>query len=152
MDKKRTNCPNCGAPIRHYYNYCCEYCGTFLNNTNEEIKNFKNCEVHDVKVDIEFLPSIDSIGIRITGKTTPKMYYLEECDLNSLIVSSEGIGKKIGFIIEIPYREYMNYTYENLDRKIYESLPDPFQVYFGEIMHQIYQIIEKKHLYFRGGR
>lgn len=43
-------CPNCGAPIQHYYNYHCEYCGTFLKNTEEEIKQKKYIEFWESEV------------------------------------------------------------------------------------------------------
>ncbi len=49
---RRTNCPNCGAPIEHYYNYQCPYCKTFLYNTepNEETERI-DIDRYDIRLD-----------------------------------------------------------------------------------------------------
>lgn len=146
MSKRETNCPNCGAPIEHYYNYKCKYCGTFLYNTNENIKNFKNCDVTDIKVHIEISAELQSIIITIVGRTTPKMYYLEECELNSIVVSSDDLYKKVGFKIEIPYWEYRNYTYDRLVQRVINNLPEPFEKHYQEIISQIIEISIENHI------
>lgn len=137
----QTNCPNCGAPIKHYYNHNCEYCGTFLNNTNEEIKRFKNCKLNNVKVFLDIHPETYNVVISIRAVTSPKILYLEEISDDSMIVSSENLGKSIGFRIAIPIFELRNYTYNEFIYKISDSLPEPFLEHRSEIMSQIVELL-----------
>ena len=141
-----TNCPNCGAPIKHYYNHNCEYCGTLIYNTSEQIKAFKNCSLRNVRVSIDENPCSISFIISIKGTTVPKMFYLEEIDAGSMITSSENLGKLVGIRIKIPFSDFMNYKYDELNCRILKSLPDPFKEHYHEIISQIIDLTCKKRI------
>lgn len=135
--KRRTNCPNCGAPILHSYNYNCEYCGTFLVNTDEELKKYNNCEIRNVNVCFQFCYERGSVILTIRGFTSPKFQYLEEIEPDKIITSVSDIGKPVGFNIEIPIYEFRNFTYNQLIEHVIKNLPDVFQRCQSEIINQI---------------
>lgn len=138
----QTNCPNCGAPIKHYYNHNCEYCGTFLNNTSEKIKHFKNCDLRNIKVSLDISPQSLDVIITIKAFTAPKISYLEEWANNLMIVSSDDIGKVVEYRIAIPLFDFRNYTYNELVHKVLNSLPKPFMEYADEIMCQLIELVK----------
>lgn len=138
----QTNCPNCGAPIKHYYNHNCEYCGTFLNNTNEEIKHFKNCCIRNVIVHLDISPKSLDVVISIKGLTYPKINYLEEFSTDSMIVSSKDLGKSVGYRIVIPLFDFRNFTYNELAHKVLKCLPEPFMENADEIMNQLIELVK----------
>lgn len=145
MNGKRTNCPNCGAPIEYYYNYKCKYCGTYLHNTDEELKKINNCDYRIDDVYIERNPLRMSFILTIVGYTTPKMHYFEEGIDDSYIISGKEIFKKVGYKIEIP----IDLIYERDDRKfidyILNSIPSELCNGYNEnkILSKCYEFLQK---------
>lgn len=70
MNGKLTNCPNCGAPIIHSYNYNCNYCGTYLQNTDKSIEKVGDSDIR-IK-DIEIVKNIQDYSFII-------VIYAETC-------------------------------------------------------------------------
>jgi len=123
-----TNCPNCGGAIAHSYNHRCQYCGTFLHITDDNIKKFKNYDINNIKVSLDRYPMSCDYILRIYGYSSPKIYQYEETDKTDLAdVFSIDEVKPVGYNIKIP----MKYLYENnLDKIlnfVFNSLPPIFK-------------------------
>ena len=140
MGSKQTNCPNCGAPVKHYYNYCCEYCGTFLHNTDEEIKNLNNVEVTIDRVDIERSPLRHSVIITLTGISTPKLQWYEE-GIQEIIISGDTLGKRVGYRIEIPLEEFYEGNKHNSLEVLWKYVIDRLPPVFEKQEEQIIEML-----------
>jgi hypothetical protein len=142
-NKKKNNCPNCGAPIEHFFNYQCRYCGTFLHNTNEKIKEFNNCDIKVTNVDIERYIHTMNYIITITGWSTPKVMWYEE-GINNFIASGEDIAKRVGYRIEVPFEYFKDLTPDRLIDYIIRSLPRIFEenqyIIIEKVLDKFYRI------------
>lgn len=146
--KKRTNCPNCGAPIKHSYNYSCEYCGTFLHNTDENLKKIDNVDLIFDRLDVYN----DMIEYRkiltVYAHTVPKANYYKE-GFYDLVVSEDNINQKVAFKIAIPYEKWRECVYNLNSRElisyILDSLPPPFKKIQYEIYNHIIEIIQNEY-------
>lgn len=100
------NCPNCGAPIEHYYNYQCPYCKTFLKNTDETVNRASNKEFVIDRVEIE--PDIHQPGytILIYGYLRPKFQYFAEVTTTEMVDIKE-MSTRRGYSVFIPYRDIL---------------------------------------------
>ena len=146
MDKRRTNCPNCGAPIKHYYNYNCEYCGTFLHNTDEQIKKIENADIRIKRVDIERSPIEHSILLTIYGVTFPRTHWYEEGQ-SEIVISGDNLGTPVAHRIKIPidyfYETYYDGHFEKILKIIQDSLPPIFKqegyFIYREVVEKLYR-------------
>lgn len=155
MNGKMTNCPNCGAPIEHYYNYQCKYCKTFLYNTDEEIKKINNVNIKVKRVEIERSPINNNIWITIYGVSWPKANWYEE-GIGEIIVSGDNVslGNPIAYRIQIPMNLFYEYEYDGNFEKILDivdnSLPPVFKeekyFIFNEIMQNLHSLTNKNRL------
>lgn len=136
MKDKKTNCPNCGAPIEHYYNYKCPYCKTFLHNTDEEIKTLNNCELSHIDVDMEISPIAWEVLITIRAVSVPRLSWYEE-GVKDIVISGNDIGKRVGYRIAIPIDEFRAIDDSNFIKRIINSLPPIFERYGNEIIDKI---------------
>lgn len=137
-----TNCPNCGAPIEHYYNYECPYCKTFLKNTDETINRASNKEFVIDRVEIEQDWRSYGYNILIYGYLRPKFQYFVEVTEFEMADIKEMSTRK-GYSVFIPYSiiaklkyrdfELMEYIANRIppelrgydvDRKIWKALFD----------------------------
>ena len=143
MKDKKTNCPNCGAPIEHYYNYQCPYCKTFLHNTDEQIKKLNNVDIRIKDVEIERSPITDTIMITLRGFSVPKGQWYEE-GLQEIIISGEDIGKPIGYRVQIPIRCFYESYYSGHFGKILEIVVDSLPPLFKENEHIIIEKLLEK--------
>ena len=134
------SCPNCGAPIQHYYNYHCEYCGTFLKNTEEDIKKFKNYSVGNIKIEILDDYLHNGKIIKLYGNLVPKCNYYEESFKNVMVISSDNI-KKVGYSILIPYGLIRNNNFGEIERYIFQSTPEVFKESIDEILNKLFKKI-----------
>lgn len=127
----KTNCPNCGAPIKHYYNHNCPYCGTFLHNTDEQLDKFedieKNYDIYDEEVIVERRATHFDYEVFIKAKILPKVHWFREIDESCIHISSTEmpINKFIATKFMIPY-EYYKVHDDVLQNYIYENIPPIF--------------------------
>ena len=145
MNGKYTNCPNCGAPIEHYYNYQCKYCKTFLHNTDEEIKKIKNTNIHfrNVEIEKDFLSR--DILITIYGITFPKAHWYEE-GIGEIVLSGDSVslGTPVAFRIKIPFNLYYKSYNEGSFNEILEYIDYSLPGIYEDIKYRIFdEIIEK---------
>lgn len=113
-----TNCPNCGAPIEHYYNYQCPYCKTFLKNTDETINRASNKEFVVDRVEIEQDMWQLGFNIIIYGHLRPKFQYFVEVTTIEMADIQEMSTRK-GYSVFIPYKEMLEVKYKhNIDQLI----------------------------------
>lgn len=139
--EKRTNCPNCGAPISHYYNYKCDYCGTFLHNTDEKIKKLNNVDIHIEDIDVEYEPIIHKVLITLRGYSIPRVQFYEE-GFDNIFVSGEDVGRRVGYRIALEMDDVLKFMANDdpayLIDKLDKSLPPIFD------KHQIvYRTMDK---------
>lgn len=155
MNGKLTNCPNCGAPIIHSYNYNCNYCGTYLNNTDKSIEKIGDSDIR-IK-DIEIVNNIQdySIIIVIYAETCKNSYYYEEDFLQNLYISGENIYtyKPIRYCIKIDqltfYDSYYNCDFGKLIDIVEEHLPQIFRNKLYEISDKLFEKWNKKEWNYR---
>lgn len=133
------HCPNCGAPISHYYNYKCEYCGTFLKNTDEDIKKFENCYISNINVDIQDDFIHHGKILSVYGNLVPKCNYYEE-SFNNMVVLSSDMMKKVGYRILIPYKLIYNNDFRKIEEYIYHSIPEDFDDAIPKILDKLWQV------------
>ena len=101
--KDKTNCPNCGAPIKHYYNHNCEYCGTFLHNTDNEVEMLNDKEIKIKSVEVRNDYARRSYFVYIRGITETKgNWWAEGCNQVMAVVDNQFKDNRINFGIEIP--------------------------------------------------
>ncbi len=86
----RTNCPNCGAPIEHYYNHKCPYCNTFLKNTDNEVKDLSNYDLKFQDLEIEKSSCYCGYLLRLICRAYPKFkMYAEGENIYDLFVTQD---------------------------------------------------------------
>lgn len=129
-------CPNCGASIEHNYNHKCPYCRTSLHMTDEKIRELNNCTIKVKNVYIEKNIVRNNFIITITGISVPKVQWYEE-GIESIVVSGDDIGKRVGYRFEIPYEMFYKSTPDELIRFIIESLPPVFEESEGYIIDSL---------------
>lgn len=109
-----TNCPNCGAPIEHYYNYQCPYCKTFLKNTDETINRASNKEFVVDKVEIEQDRWQPGYNILIYGHLRPKFQYFVEVTAIEMADIKE-MSTRRGYSVFIPYMTIAKLKYRDFE-------------------------------------
>lgn len=133
-------CPNCGASIEHNYNHKCPYCRTSLHMTNEKIRELNNCSIKVDRVEIERQMLEHNLVLTIMGWSIPKMHYYEE-GIDTMIVSGDDVGRRVGYRIAIPYEMFFREESPNqLIDYVIRSLPPAFE----ESGHQIIDSIVEK--------
>lgn len=142
----KSNCPNCGAPIKHYYNYNCEYCGTFLHNTDTDLKLYKNKDIQVTNVEVEFDYLTHSFIVYIQGITISKGDYLVESGNDMVTIPDLFKDNRINYAFRIPV-EYINragnleQTTNFLINYIKRSLPDEYKYYKHEIIDKVLKYV-----------
>ena len=129
------NCPNCGAPIKHYYNHNCEYCGTFLHNTDEDILKLNNCDVRIDNVYIEQSMLEPGYELTIIGTSIPRFNYWNE-GYDNLIVTNFSDVKKVGYKVRLDYKFIAQNRFDkegNIIEYVIYHLPPAFREYQGNI-------------------
>lgn len=145
--KKMTNCPNCGAPIIHSYNYNCLYCNTFLR-VADDIEYVENKELSHIEVKVEKMFIEPAILITITGylsQSFSRCYEYNGENNGFSYLSDYFKPKKIGFNIKIPFAELRgihDYNVFKLYDRIDQSIPPEFKGYKGIIYRGIFPKLE----------
>jgi len=147
MNDIAKKCPNCGASIEHNYNHKCPYCRTSLHMTDEKIRKLNNCKIKVKDVYIERELFRHELVITIVGISIPKMQWFEE-GIDSIVVSGDDIGKRIGYRIAVPLEEfYHEATPNKIIERIIRSLPPAFEESQDFILYEIIDKFYSKRLW-----
>ena len=138
MNKERTNCRNCGAPIEHRYNHQCPYCDTFFDYRVEKTKEIDPKYMTNVKViAIERSPIRYAIKVMFEGDYKPYFQALEYGKSSNVFVvdRNELIGQKVRFMVEVPYDELISKEFnpEHIMRYL------PFEMDKEEILKALWE-------------
>lgn len=120
-----TNCPNCGAPIKHKYNHKCPYCNTFFDYRVKKTEEINPRYLQNVKlIRFERVPTTLKFVLVFEGDYIKWQEAIEYGDGNKTIVlsSDDIIPKKIRYAIQISDKDLMNMREGNLEF-IYNILP-----------------------------
>lgn len=134
----KTNCPNCGAPIIHYYNYNCEYCGTFLNNLENMSKFLEEKEITDIQVSIERSFRTFGYEIMVTGIARDTFYYCKEYDPDGVMVVDDICNAtRLGFKFLLKMEYIHNRTFKETVEVIKKYIPPEFKKCENYILQNI---------------
>lgn len=158
----KTNCPNCGAPIKHLYNHNCEYCGTFLKDEPTKQKNYEfdfkrldNYDLHFKEAHLERSPWEHAHVLTVICEAFPKFREYGEYDnngslyvtLDSDIVKNNRIGISIKFETMV-YHRLQDYFSKGETHEIVEiirnHLPIPFHAALPDILHFLREYFYKE--------
>ena len=142
-----TNCPNCGAPIEHYYNYQCPYCKTFLKNTDETINRASNKEFVVDRVEIEQDRWQPGYNILIYGHLRVKFQYFVEVTAIEMADIKEMSTRK-GYSVFIPYKTMNEARYKNSIDTLIRYIADrvPPELREAENGRKIYEVLVREGL------
>lgn len=134
-------CPNCGAPIKHYYNYNCEYCGTFLHNTDEDILKLNNCDVRIDDIYVEHSQFSNGYELTIVGTSIPRFNYWNE-GYDDIYVTDFSQVKKVGYKILLDYKFVFDKhnNWGEVEEYVFKHLPPAFRTYQDNI-NKIYDFM-----------
>lgn len=155
MNGKLTNCPNCGAPIVHSYNYNCNYCGTYLNNTDKSIEKIGDSDIRITEVEIIQSIVEHCFYIVIRAEACKNSYYYEEKFINDIYISGENIYtyKPLRFSIRIDsyifYNTYYNCEFSALMDILKSNVPQLFKNHMYEITNKLFEKWNKKEWNYR---
>lgn len=140
-----TNCPNCGAPIEHYYNYQCPYCKTFLKNTDETVNRASNKEFIIDRVIVEPSRLASGYDVIMYGHIAPIFQYFVETTSAELVDIQEFTSKK-GWSVFIPYKWVLEAerkgNYEDLITYIANRVPPELRT--AENSRKIWKVLEEE--------
>jgi len=142
-----TNCPNCGAPIEHYYNYQCPYCKTFLKNTDETINRASNKEF--VIDEVEIQPDRHQYGytILIYGHLRIKFQYF--CEVTAIEMADiKEMSTRKGYSVFIPYKDISEARYKHSAEKLIKYIADrvPPELREAENGRKIFEALTREEL------
>lgn len=140
-----TNCPNCGAPIEHYYNHQCPYCKTFLKNTDEKVNRAQNKEFVIDEVIVEPSRLAPGYDVIMYGHLAPIFQYFVETTSAELVDIQELTSKK-GWSVFIPYKWVLEAgrkgNYEGLITYIADRVPPELRT--AENSRKIWKVLEEE--------
>ena len=139
MTKFKTNCPNCGSPIKHIYSHRCCYCGTLLNSDSVgDVQNINLRNVHNIElccIEKEFVrDSICMIFRGIESDIRP-MYEIEN---TKAVIFNKTQDVKFG--LSIPMYELRDISNVGIFRIIESRVPDEI---IDEVMYAIQKYISE---------
>ena len=106
--KDKTNCPNCGAAIKHRYNHKCPYCGTFFDYRVERTEEINPRYLQNVKlIRFEKIPLSMDFVLIFEGDYVKWQESIEYGkDNTTIVLSSDDLKpKKIRYAIRIDYKD-----------------------------------------------